>query len=99
MRAALKENVRNPSPQLKDQAHALLPGVNEHLMTIPKGRLRGLGLDLSQDQKALIQNDFIEALEIWNEAAFTTEMEMWKSLEASRYAVYNQTYQTRPETV
>ena len=92
MRAALKENVRNPSPQLKDQAHALLPGVNEHLMTIPKGRLRGLGLDLSQDQKALIQNDFIEALEIWNEAAFTTEMEMWKSLEASRYAVYNQTY-------
>jgi hypothetical protein len=81
-----------PPTPLKDQAHVFHPGVNEHLMTITKGRLRGLGLDLSLDQKALIQNGFVEALGIWNEAAYTTEREMWKSLEASRYGIYNQTY-------
>ena len=80
------------APQPKDKVYVLHNGVGAHLITMGKGRIRGLASDLSTDQKTLLKNDFIEALELWDDIALVTEIEMWKAIEASRYAFFNKSY-------
>ena len=80
------------APLPKDKAYVLHPGVGVHLIQMTKGRIRGLASDLSTDQKTLLRNDFLEALELWDDAALVTEIDMWKAIEASRYATFNRSY-------
>ena len=79
-------------PLAKDQVFVLHPGVMKHMLQLKRGRIRSLASDLSTDQKTLLRNDFVEALSLWEPTSVATEMEMWKSMEASRYALFNKSY-------
>ena len=87
-----ESNPFGAAPQPKDKAYVLHPGVGTHLICMGKGRIRGLASDLSADQKTLLKNDVIEALELWDDIALVTEIDMWKAIEASRYAFFNRSY-------
>ena len=82
------------SPPPKDQEVVGHPGVLQHMSEMKRGRLRGVAVDLSGDQKELLRCDFLEALELMNDAFVCRESEMWKVLEASRYANFNKSYGT-----
>jgi len=87
-----ESNPFGAAPQPKEKAYVLHPGVGVHLICMGKGRIRGLASDLSADQKTLLKNDFIEALELWDDTALVTEIDIWKAVEASRYAFFNRSY-------
>jgi len=83
------ENPYGAAPPKKDRELVVHPAVDAHMQQQKEGRKKGLKTLLSEPQCRLLEADFREALEEWDERSHAGDMEMWRALEASRYAVLN----------
>ena len=93
---ATDDNPYGAGPAEKIHPHVVHPGVDKHMKWMveekKEGRLTVFKTTLNTDECRLLKMDFTEAFDNWGETFSISDAEMWKALEASRYAGFNPTY-------